>query len=146
MTLANDLMSGVAELLAAAGVGTWTPTGAYGPAVDRPIFIRDMPANPDRLIVVSHYLIPQRGWTTDVVEGIQVRNRGPKGDSRPADDDADAIRAVLDGREHVTVGGRHVSLIEWRSGAPMGRDDNRRWETAQNFYLFTTRPSAHRDY
>lgn len=139
MTIAKSLMAGVAQLLEDAGVGTWQPAGAYASGADRPIYIRAVPAAPNRVITVSHYPVAQEPWTSDAVEGIQVRNRGPADDPRPADDDADAIRAALDGLQHVVVGGVHVALVQWQSGAPMGQDDNRRWEMTQNFYLYTTR-------
>ena len=144
MSLANDLMSGVAQLLATAAVGTWQAIGSYADGTDRPIFVRASPATPHRAITVSHYPVRQESWTTDSIEGIQIINRGPQDDPRPADDDADAIRAALDGLEHVMVGGHHVSLILWQSGAPLGRDDNRRFEVSQNFYLYTTRPGPNR--
>jgi hypothetical protein len=97
------------------------------------------------VITIAHYPVANLGWTRDTVEGIQVRNRGAVGDPRPANDDADAIRAALDGLQHVELGSVHVSLIEWRSGAPLGQDANRRWETVQNFYVMTARPNAHRE-
>lgn len=137
---AKALMQGVAQLLAAAGVGTWQPAGVYAPGTDRPVYIRAVPAQPDRVITVSHYPVSALPGVPDTVEGIQVRNRGPADDPRPADDDADAIRRVLDGLEHVDIAGMHVSLCRWQSGGVMGQDANRRWEMAQNFYLLTTRP------
>lgn len=145
MSVANQLMAGIAQLLEDAGAGTWQATGAYAGNADRPIYVRVGPASPDRVITVSHYPVRQEAWTRDSIEGIQVINRGPRDDSRPADDDADAIRAALDGLQHVEVGGVHVSLIAWQSGAPLGRDESRRWEHTQNFYLYTTRPSPHRE-
>lgn len=136
---ANALMAGVAQLLQAAGVGAWQPTGVYPTGAVRPIFMRAVPAKPDRIITVSHYPGHSVFGADDTVEGIQVRNRGPADDPRPADDDADAIRAALDGLEHVDVGGVHVSLIRWQSGSSMGQDGNRRWEMSQNFYVYTAR-------
>lgn len=144
MSFANDLVAGVAQILEDAGVGTWKPTGGYLLTDDRPIYAQEAPGSPHRVIVVAHYPVASLGRTKDTIEGIQVRNRGIPGDPRPANDDADDIRAALDGLEHVLLGGRHVSLIEWRSGAPLGQDATRRWETAQNFYLLTARPNAHR--
>lgn len=136
---AKQLMAGIAQLLEGSGVGAWQDAGVYPAGTVLPIYIRAVPAAPDRLITVSHYPVAQVAWTVDTVEGIQVRNRGPADDPRPADDDADAIRAALDGLEHVDVGGVRVSLIQWQSGAPMGQDSNRRWEMTQNFYVLTTR-------
>lgn len=143
MSLASDLMAGVAQLLEDAGAGTWQPTGLYAEGADRPIFMRAVPTKPDRVITVSHYPVSSIPGAADTVEGIQVRNRAPVGeDPRPADDDADEIRAALDGLEHVSVGGWHVSLIRWQSGGPMGQDGNRRWEMTQTFYLYTVRLRA----
>lgn len=143
MSFATDLQIGIAQLLDAAGAGTWRTSGPYPHGADRPIFIRAAPAELDRVITVSHYPVSQNPISADSVEGIQIRNRGlVDSDPRPTDSDADEIRAALDGLEHVQVGGWHVSLIRWASGAPMGRDENRRWEMTQNFYLYTVRLRA----
>jgi hypothetical protein len=143
VSFSGDLMAGVAQILEDASVGTWKPAGAYLAGDPRPIFMREGPSDRHQIIVIAHYPVLGAGRTRDTVEGIQVRNRGTPGDTRPADDDADAIREALDGLEHVVLGGRHVSLIRWQSGASLGQDGNKRWETSQNFYLFTARPSAH---
>lgn len=145
MAFSNDIVAGIAQLLEDAGVGTWKPTGSYLTTDTRPIYVQEAPGTPDRVIVVAHYPVTNVARTRDVIEGVQVRNRGVPGDPRPALDDADAIRAALDGRQHVLLGAVHVSLIEWRSGAPLGQDGNRRWETVQNFYLSTARPSTYRE-
>lgn len=145
MATANDLVAGVAQLLEDAGAGTWRPTGAYLAGDDRPIFAQELPSGPNRALAVAHYPVTNVARTNDTVEGIQVRNRGVPGDIVTTNDDADAIRAALDGLQHVVLGSTHVSLIEWRSGAPLGQDASRRWETVQNFYLFTARPSTHRE-
>lgn len=146
MSIANDLVAGVAQLLEDAGVGRWDPTGAaYASTGAPPIYGQEAPGTPHRVITVAHYPVMNVARTRDTVEGIQVRNRGIPGDPRPANDDADAIRAALDGLQHVVLGSTHVSLIEWRSGAPLGQDASRRWETAQSFYLLTARPSAYRE-
>lgn len=146
MSIANDLVAGVAQLLEDAAVGRWDPTGAtYSTVGAPPIYAQEAPGTPNRVIVVAHYPVANAARTKDTIEGIQVRNRGTVGDPRPANDDADAIRAALDGRQHVVLGSTHVSLIEWRSGAPLGQDVSRRWETVNNFYLLTARPSAYRE-
>lgn len=145
MSFANDLVAGVAQLLEDAGVGTWKPTGSYLASDPAPIYVQEAPGTPHRVIVVAHYPVANLARTNDVIEGIQIRNRGLVGDPRPANDDADAIRAALDGVQHVDLGSVHVSLIEWRSGAPLGQDASRRWETVQNFYLTTARPSPYRE-
>ena len=145
MAFSGDLVAGIAQLLEDAGVGTWKPTGSYLITDPKPIYVQEAPGTPDRVIVVAHYPVTSVARTRDVVEGIQVRNRGIPGDPRPALDDADAIRAALDGRMHVVFGSTRVSLIEWRSGAPLGQDGNRRWETVNSFHLYTARPSIYRE-
>jgi len=143
VSVAVDLMDGVAGLLAAAGLGTF-PVDDIATVPD-PITLRKAPAAPDRLITVSHYPITGGGWTTDTEEGIQVRCRTPGEDLRATDELADAIRAALDGHEHAQMGATHVSLIAWQSGASLGQDDAERWEHTQNFHLITARPRAATD-
>lgn len=145
MAFSNDIVAGIAQLLEDAGVGTWQTSGVYASGTDRPIFTQEPPDDIHRVIVVAHYPVTQYARTRDSVEGVQVRNRGTVGDPRPANDDADAIRATLDGLQHVTLGAVRASLIEWRSGAPLGQDSTRRWETVQNFHIYTARPGANRE-
>jgi hypothetical protein len=142
MAWTSDLLTGAAEYLAAAGVGVWSPTGTYTDT-DTGIVIGRMPATPDRAIVLALYDVDTTSLS-HVLAGLQVRCRGPRtSDPRPVSDLADAVYEALHGAQHVTLGGVRVPLIWRQSHAWIGADDNRREETASNFYLHAGRPSAH---
>lgn len=133
MSVSSALRSGVAQLLHDAGIGVYNQA-------DPSIFVELLPGSPARAIAVAHYPVTALPRTDDTVEGVQVRYRTPGEDPDTTSDLGDDIRAALDGLEHVVLGGVHVSLIAWQSGAVLGQDKNRRWEAVQNFHLTTTRP------
>ena len=141
MSTTTDLMEGVAALLDAAGLGTWDPTG-YEPGTPTPIYLRTFPHTaPSRAIKVAHYPLTAFGWETDSLEGVQVVCRAPGPDPTPCDGLADQIRQALHDLQHVAMGGTHVSLLTWQSGANLGQDANGRWETSANFHAITARPA-----
>lgn len=140
MATTTDLFVGLAEHLAAAGIGTWRVTGLYAKD-ETGILIGAMPASPDRVIVLTPYPVT-RELDGSTLQGIQVRTRAP-GLPTAVNDLDEAIYAELHGRESLTLGGVQVSLIEWRSGAPLGRDSNGRTEHSANYYAHLGMPTAH---
>lgn len=138
MSTSAALRNGIAELLGDAGIGTYN-------TADPSIFAELLPSKPNRAIAVAHYPVTQSARTADTVEGIQIRYRTAGEDPDTTADLGDLIRDALDGLEHVDVGGIHVSLIQWQSGAYLGQDSSRRWEAVQNFHLTTTRTRRNTD-
>lgn len=140
MSWTRDLTAGVAAYLAGqvAG-GVWQPSGAYPGSAGTPFFVSAVPDRPDRLVTVTHYPVEGGGWTSDVVAGIQLRYRSAGADPRPTDDLGDELREAFDGLEHVVFGGVRVSLVTWQSGASLGQDSARRWESTDSYHLYTAR-------
>jgi len=128
----SELIVTLAQILAAAGVGTWSTTGSY-PANSVGIFYGPIGTSPDRAVGITRYggtgLIsndPQRGPRL-----VQVRVRGAAGNPSSADDLADAVDAVL-ARMPRTQG----LSSEWASGPlPLGADGNRRTELTLNYLV-----------
>lgn len=140
MATTTDLLTGLAEHLAAAGIGTWSVTGNFT-AAQTAITHKIMPATPDRAIVLSPYTVSNdlHGGTT---QGLQVRTRMP-GRPTDVDDLDDAIYAELHGREDLILGGVPVVLLWRQSHGTLGRDDNNRWQCTANFYALIGKPTAH---
>lgn len=144
MGFSDDLLSGVAAHLAAGGIGTWKPSGAYLPTDLNPIFVTAVPATPDRVIVLTPYTVSDDASMSDSVQGMQVRLRGTK-DPRTVQDIDDRIFDRLHGAHGVTLpGGMRLVMCERRSGTPLGTDGNGRHERTSNYHLTVHRPSAHR--
>lgn len=124
----------LAEILAARGVGQWNPD----PAVKYPtnvvgIFYGPIGTTPDRAIGITRYG-GTGPLTNDDHRGrrlVQIRVRGKPGDTKSADDLADAVDAVL-ARMPPTQG----LSSEWASGPlPLGADGNRRTELTLNYLV-----------
>lgn len=141
MSWTPDLLTGIAETLAAAGAGTWRPDGsAYTTAETAIAFYAHAPG-PDKQIILSVYDQPDQDGIGDVTVALQVRVRGDK-DPRTADGLDDACIQALDGLSHTTFGSVRVYQINRQSGALLGRDENDRWERSSNFYIQARRQTA----
>lgn len=142
------LIVGLAEHLAAAGLGTWRPTGAYL-ASEIAIVDRGIPQTPDQLITLADYVVSgsARSGLADMTVGIQIRLRGTA-DPRVVSDLGAEIFDLLDqsGQQTWGTAPRQVSIVDvWRqSYTSLGFDGNGRWETSHNFYVEAMRPTAHR--
>jgi len=151
----TDLLTGLAEHLAAHGAGTWRPDGTpYSPA-ETAIVLGAMPPAPDRVIALRTYTVDWSGFgeadddgRIDVTTGLQVRTRGGR-DPREALDLADAVRDAIDGLAAVRLGAVWVSQIVRRSGeelTAMTSIDRQadRVERVDNYYVQASRPTPNR--
>ncbi|MDG4832429.1 minor capsid protein [Solwaraspora sp. WMMD1047] len=137
----SRLLTGLAELLDAAGVGDWRPSGAYA-AGETAIVIRAVPQAPDRLITLAAYPVGQDYvGLADSVSGVQIRVRAGA-DPRDCDDLADAIYEALDGLTGVTWGGIPIVQVRRQSYTSLGTDTSGRWERSENYYIDAMRPTA----
>lgn len=122
----------LAQILAAASVGTWNPNGSYS-ASQIGIFYGPIGATPNRAVGLTRY--GGRGFlSNDDARGprlVQARVRGLPDSPVSADDLADAVDAVL-ARMPLTQG----LSSEWASGPlPLGADGNRRTELTLNYLV-----------
>ncbi|WP_307821874.1 minor capsid protein [Streptomyces coffeae] len=139
MSYTIPLVEGLAQLLAADGIGTWHANGAYT-AAEVGITVTAVPDAPDQIIAITPYSVDDSSGTTDVVQGIQIRFRaGP--DPRVLLEREDAVYELLHMREHTTLGGIHVALMWRQSLAWIGADDRGRQELTANYYLRPVRPA-----
>lgn len=144
MSFTTNLLTGMAEHLAAAGAGVWRPDGsAYGPD-EVAIVIRSIPQAPDRLITLAPYAVDGTGLRglADHQAAVQVRIRGTT-DPRTCDETADAVFDALDSLAGVTWQGIAVVQVWRQSYTSLGTDTTGRWEASHNYYLDVMRPTAH---
>ena len=140
----SDLLTGVAQLLAAANLGTWRDSGIYT-AAETGIVFDVIPVSPDNIVTLTDYAVSDDPTLSDSVIGVQVRTRLGGQDPRPVKDLDGAIFNVLHGLESVTLtGGVHIVSMVRRSGASLGQDANNRWMRSSNYYATVWRPSANR--
>lgn len=137
----SRLLTGLAEHLQTAGIGTWSPTATYT-ADQTGITIRAIPDRPDRLITLAAYPVGTNlPGMADHLVGVQMRLRaGP--DPRDCDDLADAIHDLLDGSSGLTWGGIPVKSVERTSYTSLGQDGSRRWEASHNYLVDAMRPTS----
>lgn len=137
----SRLIGGLAQHLDDAGVGVYRPTGAYA-AGEVGIFDRRIATEPDRIITLAMYPVgTSLPGLADHQTAVQIRVRGTT-DPRDCDDLADAVFDLLDGAEHLTLGGVHVVQMWRQSYTSLGEDQLKRWERSENYYLDTMRPTA----
>ncbi|GAA1026821.1 hypothetical protein GCM10009557_05870 [Virgisporangium ochraceum] len=140
----NDLLEGLAQLLADEGVGTWRPTGVYQPT-ETGIYLAATPPDPARAIVLASYPVDDNVALPHVVTAVQVRTRaGP--DPTAVHDLDDLVYEQLHGLTYQTFGTAHIKQMWRRSSAALGqvRDGRDLWEITSNYYADAARPTAHR--
>lgn len=136
----SSIVTGLAELLAAEGLGVFRTDGVYVDG-ETGIFLHRLPESPDKAYAITPYPVEDTGLT-DVTDGIQIRMRaGP--DPAEVLDMADAVRDLLHMRENTLLGAVRISLIWRQSQAPMGQDPHGREELTSNYYARSNRPGAH---
>lgn len=140
----TNLLTGIAELLADASVGTWNPTAAYAPT-DKAIVLKVIPETPDTVIALTTYPVSSDPSLSDSVTGLQVLTRAAGQDPRTVDDLADLIFDQLQGLHDVTLG-TGVRLVQClhHGGGTLGEDDLHRWSRSDNYYITAHRPSLNR--
>ncbi|MFI6182532.1 minor capsid protein [Nonomuraea sp. NPDC051191] len=143
----RKLLTGLAQLLAAGGVGDWDPDGVYTSA-QTALTIGGLPPSPDGAIALAMYgtgTSLDDPVNADTVVQVQARMRGGA-DPRLVDDLADGVYDQVHGLADTRlVTGVFVLLAQRRIVAPLGRDDSGRWERADSYELTVHWPTRHRD-
>ncbi|MFP8960036.1 minor capsid protein [Streptomyces nanhaiensis] len=141
MSHTTDLLAGLAELLAADGIGVWRESGVYTTS-EVGITITTVPDTPDQIIALTPYSVDDTSGTEDIVQGVQIRFRaGP--DPRVVIDREDTVYSLLHMRGHFDLRGITVNLAWRQSAAWIGADGRGRQELTANYYLRTVRTSPH---
>lgn len=135
MAATKELLTGIAEYLAGAGLGlSWNPSGTYT-TNQVGIFAVFMPDSPDRVVVLT---LVDTGDDPSMPLGskmLQVRGRGARNDPLDVAEILDPIFDVLHGRTNWAIGSQVIVQCLRRVSAPMGLDSNHRNERADQYYL-----------
>ncbi|KJL37048.1 hypothetical protein RR49_01160 [Microbacterium ginsengisoli] len=141
MGTTTELLEGFAQLLADAGLAAWNPTGVYADDT-LGIFMKLMPTSPDRAVTLTIVDTTDDPTMPLGAKMLQVRGRGAPGDPTDVDDILDPIFTALHGLTGVTFGSQTVIQCLRRISAPMGMDQSKRWERADQFYLDVDAPPS----
>lgn len=144
MGYTRDLLHGLAQLLAADGVGVYRDTGVYADS-ETGIVIGTVPQNPPAVVALIPYPLTDDATLSDSVLGLQVRCRSAGSDPRVVSDMTDAVFDSLQSHPGADLSTTARLLIAERvSGVPLGEDANGRSEAADSYQLTLHRPSRHR--
>lgn len=132
-----NLLTGIAQYLENAGVGTFETAGTPNTATTA-ICIIGLPQTPDRIVCLTDYPVEDSAVLTDAIVGLQVRCRGTT-DPRTAADLHDAVFNALHGMAGQTfnTGDDAVNTVDIyrQSSTNLGPDVNGRWERSDNYYI-----------
>lgn len=140
----SQLITGLAELLHANGVGVWRADGSAYLAGEVAITDRAIPSSPDRLIAIATY--PVESGPSDLADttiGVQLRLRGTT-DPRVCSDIGSALYDLLDSCGRQTWGSVSIVDVYRQSAVSLGQDQNDRWEASHNYYVAAMRPTVNR--
>lgn len=143
----RGFVEGFAQVLAATVDGlSWDDTLTY-PDGATGIYIASMPDTPDRVAVLTPYVVSHDAAMQDSQLGLQIRLRSAGTDVRDLWGLSDAISTQLLGLWPFTLPtGIRVTTLTYTSGTSLGREDSgrRRWTWADNWHARVWRPSPHR--
>jgi hypothetical protein len=141
----TKIATGIAELLAAAGVGEWLPNGQRTGTPVPWITLSNMPETPDQVICLTPYDLAPASATTDTMPAVQVRTRGDRTPGT-AVDLQDAVYDVLHGRRRTLLGTvpNQVQVVQIlrRNATQLGQDSNARWEWVSTYDVYVNRANA----
>jgi hypothetical protein len=145
---ATDLLTGLAELLATAGVGHWSPTGVVT-ATDLPtIALRQTPDRPDQVITLSDYTAVASPRLSDSETAVNFRIRGTRSPNA-CSSIAEKIWRALHALGRTTLGTAPdevmVGDVQYRSAVQVGPDANGRHVRSVNYVVLHNRPHPRLD-
>lgn len=139
-SIQNDLVDGIATLIAKAGIAVYSTTGTYT-AGQTGIFFKIVNPTPDRIVTLTAYLITDNLSVPLARYGVQVRCRGLQ-DPRDVDELGDSISQLLHGLTNVTFGTAHIIQAFRQSSVTLGQDASKRWDRADAFYIDVDVPAT----
>lgn len=130
----SDLVKGLAEHLAANGIGAWEPVGFYTDG-DLGIYKRVLPTNSEAIVLSEYAVSDAAGRLTDSVRGIQIRVRRAGGHPDPTEQTGKDIFGLLHGARNLVLDGQRVVQIVRQSHTYLGQDANGNHDATHNYYL-----------
>jgi hypothetical protein len=136
MSTIDDLHTGFATLLAAAGVGQYQtdPTVPYGDGA-AVIVSEAMPASPDRAIALTLFPLTVNTTLASNRYLLQVRARGLQNNATDSRDLDEAVMNALVGLTNRVFGSALVVQVLFYSSVPLGQDDSVRFERSTKYFV-----------
>lgn len=143
MSSTADLLHGLAQMLADAGVVTYNADGTPYTSGQTGVLFKDMAPDPDRIVVLSPFNAnSDQPLITLGRQPVQVRCRG-NADPLDVDTLADDVFTVLHGATNLTFGSVHVVQILRVNSIPLGVDEQSlRWERSDNYDIDVDLPTS----
>ncbi|MYX36726.1 hypothetical protein GTY85_25320 [Streptomyces sp. SID8377] len=128
-----DLVDGLAQVLDANAVGTYSPDGVFAPT-DTAITDTVLPSSTDRAVVLAAYFTQEYTTLSDCTVLLQVRTRAGL-DPRDVARLDGAVHAVLHASGPYTFGSARVLLVNRVSAGYLGPDAQGRHERTSNYQI-----------
>lgn len=139
----SDLLTGIAQTLADAGIVTYPlPAGTVYTAGQTGVAFSLMPQEPDRVVCLTSYATADDAANPWSSVRVQVRTRGLPDDPLDLATLRDSIYAVLQSEAALTLGSVTVAQSLRVSSIPLGIDDNRRFEHSDNYQFDIQLPAT----
>lgn len=129
----NDLLDGIAQLIAGADIATYSTSGVYTPS-QTGVFFKIVNPTPDRMVTLTGYVVTDDPSLPVSRMGVQVRFRGTQ-DPRDVDELGDSVAAVLHGLVNVQFGSVFANQVLRQGSITLGQDVSKRWERADTYYV-----------
>lgn len=140
----SQLLTAIAEMLDAAGVGVWSTTGTYSP--DDVVIFRGTERPIDNAQIILNWVdTDQHPEITQGTGILQVAMKGTASNPGSVDDIGYAVFAALHGLTDQPAGSAVIVQCLRRNSVPMGQDDKLRKERADQFDVDVEwPPTSHR--
>lgn len=136
----NDLLDGIAQLIADAGIAVYNTNGEYQDS-DTGILFQAVPPKPDCLVTLTAYGVNDNPTLPASRLGVQVRVRAGS-DPRDANALGDSIFQILHGLTNAPFGTISADQILRVLSVTLGQDEAKRWSRADTYYVDLAAPPA----
>jgi minor capsid protein len=143
MSFTNDLLDGIAQHLADSGCGVFDPNAPYD-GTHTAICVGARPEEPPTIIALTKYDSDDHVKLNDSTVYVQAWMRAGGYSSTVVDAIADQVFDALQGLSNVTLNGCRVIGVSRTITAPIGQDQNARYQRADSYEIFTNQPTSHR--
>lgn len=139
MSIQNDLLDGIAQLIAANNLATYRSDGSDYLDTETGIVFKAVNPKPDRIITMTAYGVTDNPTMPEARLGVQLRFRGTT-DPRDVDDLGDSVYQILHGLTGIQFNGVFAEQVLRVSSITLGQDAAKRWERADAYYIDTGLP------
>lgn len=141
----RDLLDGIGQLLAAAGIVDLIADGEIYTAGQTCYARYNLPDQPDRVVCATPYPVADSVMQARSSVRVQIRTRAGT-DPDEESDLRDDVFEALQGRTNLDFGSIHIIQIKRMVTVPMGKDTADRWSFAQTYQFdINTAPSPYRN-